>query len=271
MRRETYRLALPDSLGGHLCAANRYTDGSENSPDTFTLIFAHCSSAHKEQFEPTIEKLFDLKSSAFIIREAWALDCQSHGESSLLNEEKLRDGSAITLQDYGNLLHFFSQSQHVSGHRLIAVGHSASTSAWCLASTRFTGHLPFVAFVFIEPVMLPPPISPNDPRIRMGINNVKGVLSRKNRWDDMNDLEKWLGNRYPWKIWDRRVLEIYLKHGFKLINDEDGSQYVTSRITKKNEAKFYEHEEHFIAGAEVHKTCALVPVHCVFGERPEMV
>lgn len=50
----------------------------------------------KEHFEPTIEKLFDLKSSAFIIREAWALDCQSHGESALLNEEKLRDRSAIS-------------------------------------------------------------------------------------------------------------------------------------------------------------------------------
>lgn len=50
----------------------------------------------KEQFEPTIEKLFDLKPSVFIIREAWALDCQSHGESALLNEEKLRDRSAIS-------------------------------------------------------------------------------------------------------------------------------------------------------------------------------
>lgn len=58
--------------------------------------------------------------------------------------------------------------------------------------------------------MLAPPISPDDHRIKMGINNVKGVLSRKNRWDDMTELSTWMTKRYPWKIWDHNVLTIYL-------------------------------------------------------------
>lgn len=55
------------------------------------------------------------------------------------------------------------------------------------------------------------------------------------------------------------------------LTDENGTRYVTSRVVKRDEAKFYEHEEHVLAGAEVHKICARVPVHCVYGERPEMV
>lgn len=47
MRSETYFITLPDSLGGLICAANRYTDCSEDLPHGFTLIFAHCSSARK--------------------------------------------------------------------------------------------------------------------------------------------------------------------------------------------------------------------------------
>jgi hypothetical protein len=51
----------------------------------------------KEQWEPTLEKLFTLHSerSQFPqIREAWALDWQSHGESAVLNEESLKDDPA---------------------------------------------------------------------------------------------------------------------------------------------------------------------------------
>ncbi|KAI0922960.1 hypothetical protein AcV5_009817 [Taiwanofungus camphoratus] len=128
---------LPDSLGGLFCSANRYTQTDDVPENGLTLIFAHCASAHKEQWEITIKKLFELISESCNlpqcrIREAWALDCQSHGDSALLNHDKLRDANsrAISIEDYGDLLRFFTRSEYVAGHRLVAIGHSASTSAW---------------------------------------------------------------------------------------------------------------------------------------------
>lgn len=118
MRRDTYRVVLPAELDRLVCAANRYTTNDGSLPkDGLTFIFAHCSSAReysssleglstltcpiflidKEQWEVTIEKLFELTTSRSVIREAWALDCQSHGESGILNAEKLRDRDPISM------------------------------------------------------------------------------------------------------------------------------------------------------------------------------
>lgn len=49
----------------------------------------------KETWEPVIEELFKLdvggkiKFGSPLIREAWALDCQNHGEAGILNAEVL--------------------------------------------------------------------------------------------------------------------------------------------------------------------------------------
>lgn len=52
---------------------------------------------------------------------------------------------------------------------------------------------------------------------------------------------------------------------------DGSSSYVTSSIPVNHEAKLYEHHDHVAAGEIVHEICAQVPMHCVFGERPEMV
>lgn len=54
---------------------------------TESYIVLHCLT-DKEQWEPTLEKLFDLSrgSSTFRIREAWAFDWQNHGDSAIMNE-----------------------------------------------------------------------------------------------------------------------------------------------------------------------------------------
>lgn len=39
----------------------------------------------KETWEPTVEDLFQL-DSGMLVREAWGLDCQNHGEACTLNE-----------------------------------------------------------------------------------------------------------------------------------------------------------------------------------------
>lgn len=86
-----------------LITANRYVPSSTQVQDSysnnvglnaFTLIMAHCTGGHKEQWEPTISDLW----SQFIthkdvqLREIWSIDCANHGDAALLNEYTLRWG-----------------------------------------------------------------------------------------------------------------------------------------------------------------------------------
>jgi len=75
-------------------AAKRYQDPSSSKSDGYTLVFAHGTGFHKEQWEPTIKHLFNLSrnSSRFPVREAWSVDCPNHGDSATLNEELLLRG-----------------------------------------------------------------------------------------------------------------------------------------------------------------------------------
>ena len=60
--------------------------------DSLTLIVLHGTGFHKETWEPTLERVFDLAydGSTGNIREAWAIDCPNHGASAVLNESILR-------------------------------------------------------------------------------------------------------------------------------------------------------------------------------------
>lgn len=62
-------------------------------PEALTLIFLHATTSHKETWEPTLDKIFELasrKDSPVKIREAWCLDCPNHGTSGQLNEKLLQ-------------------------------------------------------------------------------------------------------------------------------------------------------------------------------------
>lgn len=64
-------------------------DADLNDPDALTLILLHSTSFHKETWEVTLAKIFDLamrSDGAVRIREAWAIDCPNHGASAQLNE-----------------------------------------------------------------------------------------------------------------------------------------------------------------------------------------
>ncbi|EJF56527.1 hypothetical protein DICSQDRAFT_113051 [Dichomitus squalens LYAD-421 SS1] len=271
---EPHQLLLPES---HLLvAANRYRHESRlNNRDGVTLVIAHCSSGHKEQWLPTLTMLFDLcfKSTAlqpgWRVREAWALDAPNHGDSALLNRAILCGHQPLSIQDYASMLGYFVRSEFVKGHSIVAVGHSASTSAWTLVCG---GNDPpsLRALILVEPVMLPPPIS--EESLKKGDTNTAGVLARREFWEDFATLRTWLLKRYPWKIWDPRVLELYLKYGF--VEDTDpktGKMGVTPKSRNAQEVGYYYANDHIVAGKLISKMCARYPVHAVFSERPELV
>src|SRR3984885_12710924 len=113
---ESFTFNTPPSLDGKpplKMAAKRYTN-SYQLKDGVTVLLAHgigtresyhkfstckCSSHQcadiqdKEHWEPMLYNLFEAqsnKSPSHRIREAWAFDWQSHGDSALLNSNALK-------------------------------------------------------------------------------------------------------------------------------------------------------------------------------------
>ncbi|KAJ7201670.1 Alpha/beta hydrolase fold-1 [Mycena pura] len=260
---EGFVFKLPNGLQ---FAANRYTSANNHSnAEACSFLFAHCTSAHKEQWEITIEKLFNLAKSD--IYEAWAVDCQSHGASALLNADLLTSHGPIGIEEYAFLLHWFIENGPIRGDRCVAVGHSSSTSAWVLACT-LSQSVHLKALVLIEPVMISFP--DHQDLIDLGKARVKFVAERQDKWKDIDELSSWMKRRHPWKTWDPRILDIHLRHGFQTMTF-DGREMLTLKCSTIQESKLYTHEPHVLAGQELHKVCSQIPVHILFAESAEFV
>lgn len=82
--------------------------------------------ADKEHWEPVIKDLFeeDHATGSAVIKEAWAIDCQDHGESAVLNENELENGKRLISERSNNfvailvLTRLFNQHAMNMGMRL---------------------------------------------------------------------------------------------------------------------------------------------------------
>ncbi|KAJ7490534.1 hypothetical protein FB451DRAFT_1513195 [Mycena latifolia] len=102
---------------------------SPGSPGV-ALLFAHGTGFHKEIWEPTIEALFAADREQ-LVREAWAVDCQNHGESAIANEKTLFDH----LQLIGMVLLSASQNtiftvEQISGNMPVHLLHSSALATF---------------------------------------------------------------------------------------------------------------------------------------------
>lgn len=90
-------VTYPPRLGYSLhITAKRYWipafEHNSDDPNALTLVLLHSTGFHKEVWEPTLERIFELASrpsNLVKIREAWAIDCPNHGESARLNAKAL--------------------------------------------------------------------------------------------------------------------------------------------------------------------------------------
>ncbi|KAG5644840.1 hypothetical protein DXG03_007567 [Asterophora parasitica] len=61
-----------------------------HDPSSLTLVFAHGTGFHKEQWEPTIDDLYELlgRNDGMVkVREMWTIDAPNHGDAAILNEK----------------------------------------------------------------------------------------------------------------------------------------------------------------------------------------
>ncbi|EED82446.1 predicted protein, partial [Postia placenta Mad-698-R] len=159
----------------------------------------------KELWEPTLETLFSLRNGRdppTNVREAWALDWQSHGDSAVLNTSALkarREG--LTIADWAHAIVAFLRSPHIAGQRLVAIGHSAGATALMYTTKLLPPeHLPYAGIILVEAPLIDRDVfEKNRKRQQMTIKAVqKAATSRRDVWSSKEQALEWLRSRRPW-------------------------------------------------------------------------
>ncbi|KAH7883381.1 Alpha/beta hydrolase family-domain-containing protein [Phlebopus sp. FC_14] len=253
--------------------ANRYTV-SPSRENGVTILLAHASGTHKEHWEPTLEKLFHLQecgASHGRIREAWAFDWMTHGDSAVLNAESLRNSmQGNSIGDWGEAIAAFVKTR-LASHRIIVVGHSAGCSAMMYSTKCFSGsqRVPYEAIILVEPAMIDRKVFQDNIKDRERQTSIltKATAAQRNQWDTRVTAYEWLSKRFPWNRWDERVRRILVNHGLRPLVANDPNGPVTTKCEKRFESSNYtDFEPTFQATEQIEKICKDVPIHMIFGE-----
>ncbi|KAF8998383.1 Alpha/beta hydrolase fold-1 [Cyathus striatus] len=265
-----------DTLPCLKIAAKRYTTATSTlSMKGLTVIFAHCIGSHKEQWEPTLQGLFAAqhsKSESLRIREAWCFDWQNHGDSAVQNMEPLRNRPhGVSVFEWSSAIIEFIRSPHMTGHRIVLVGHSAGAAAVTLTTKGFPiSGLPLTGLVLVEPTMVTRELwnAHLDDRMASMDLSVAATSMRRDKWRTREDAHNYFSRRNPWKAWDPRVVRLYTQYG--LIEQPDGQ--VGLKCDRKQEAVSYpDTEPHFKATVQLGRVCHTLPVHIIWAERSNIV
>ncbi|KAJ7784935.1 alpha/beta-hydrolase [Mycena maculata] len=249
--------------------AKRYsTRKSSANVDGITLLFGHGVGAHKEVWEPIIDDIFRLDTHK-CVREAWAVDRQDHGDAALLNSEELARNrpDGVYSYEWSEAIAAFACSPRLQGHRIVTISHSAGAISM-VGSTKFIDveNSPYVAMILVEPSMVAAEL---DPYTEGGIGPLTSAIRvRRDTWASREAAHKWMGSRFPWNIWDPRVLRAHIDHGFK--DTPDGN--VTLKCNKFHEANaFMDKVAHFDSVDQVGRVCRMLPFHVVWGDRDDII
>ncbi|KAF7350206.1 AB hydrolase-1 domain-containing protein [Mycena venus] len=256
-----------------MSATQYYTPHSVRNSQGLVLLFSHCIGAHKEQWEPTIHRIFELRSSA--VREAWAFDRQTHGESAILNRELLETSPSrvygVSAFEWSEAIAAFVDSPRMQGKRIVPIGHSAGGAAMVLTTRdKPLSAIPYVSLILIEPTVVPRGLyylHVDDLASTMQFV-VMATASRRERWRSREDAHAWLSRRVPWDSWDPRVLRKFTEYG--LADTPDGG--VMIKGDRKQEALSYaDVEPQFAAAQELGRISRTVPVHFIWGSGSPVV
>ncbi|KAF7316198.1 CN hydrolase domain-containing protein [Mycena indigotica] len=251
-----------------------WTDESLANDDGLSLLFAHCIGSHKEQWEPIIESCFVNQRSKprhQRIREAWAFDWQSHGDSAVLNCDLIMNTRqmGVSAFEYAAAIKAFVRSARMQGKRMVAIGHSAGAAAMLLAASdlpRAGTAYPYQSIVLVEPSLASPKmffkhISPLHPPL------VAATQMRRAKWASREEAASWFAQRRPWKAWDKRVVRTFVEHG---LVESRGSVHL--KCDPRQEAlAFPDIEPHFAAVDEMGRVSRAVPIHLVWARRSEIL
>ena len=107
-----FRIVAKRHWIGELCPdTDDHDTFSKTREDVLTLVFMQGIGAHKEHWEPTIQRLFENQQAAtqgtVRFHDMWSLDMANQGDSAILNEETLLWGYDICK------IHFFHSHEYL--------------------------------------------------------------------------------------------------------------------------------------------------------------
>ncbi|KAF5322966.1 hypothetical protein D9611_009328 [Ephemerocybe angulata] len=223
--------------------ATRYSDTANphlHNPDALTLIFAHGTGFHKEQWEPTIAELAQRVGGGVKVkvREYWSVEAPNHGDSAALNEDVLKLGYTPVFgwEEYARSLHLFL-SGHGTGiptdfsqHKLVGIGHSMGAVSLVLTAGYFP-QLKFHSLICVELMCSSEAFGTTAKSFL-----INGAEKRRDTWSSREEAYSVMKTRGTWRQWDDRVLRNYIEYGLKPTGD--GST-VTLKCARTQEAACY--------------------------------
>lgn len=242
-----------------------------NDSRALTLIFAHGTGFHKEQFEPTIEHLFELLEAGNVrVRDVWTIDAPNHGDAAILNEKVLLEDfePLFRWEEYArslyNLLTGFGSGIDVdfSQRRLIGIGHSMGGNCLLLAQT-YGPNLKFESMILVELMSVERRFMEKPSGMLL-----KGAVSRRDVWSSKEEAYQWMKSRPAWKVWDDQVLRRFVNDGLRplpTLTYPDG-EGVTLKCTKNQEAACYrDNEGPFKPYRLLQYFVKRLPIHMMYG------
>ncbi|KAJ7624820.1 Alpha/beta hydrolase fold-1 [Roridomyces roridus] len=255
---------------GHILkmSAKRYRRHSADGTG-LTLLFAHCVGAHKEQWEPTIARIFE-RCAPSTVSEAWAVDWQNHGDSAVLNRELLSTSPSrvygVSAIEWGEAVAAFIRSPHLRGKRIVPIGHSAGAGTLVLTMKDLpVCQLVYPALILVEPTIIFKEDFYREIEERASTMDfvVTATLNRRERWKSREEAYSWMAKRVPWDVWDPRVLHMPTEHNLE--STPDGG--VITKADRRQEALCYvDTLPHFAAAEELRRISSHVPVHFIWGK-----
>ncbi|KAG6826676.1 hypothetical protein H0H87_006724, partial [Tephrocybe sp. NHM501043] len=240
----------------------------------------------KEIWEPMIEDLLGLddtlkvtKPGGLRIREAWALDCQNHGEAAIVNADILaKDPSVLDIYDYADAFASLYKSGLLGTlnpefDKVILAGHSAGSVGVTLATSYFNppSEIPFASLILIDTPIFAPTMQEQETEMYKLVRAM--TPERKDRWASREAAIKWMQARPPWTSWDPRVFHVYTKYGLQSLPtpyypDKEGVTLTTHR-TGENIA--FTGEKFALSGLyRLNVICSVMPVHLIYGAENDM-
>jgi len=227
----------------------------------------------------------------FKIRDAWSIESPNHGDSAILNENKLLSGSydlVFNNEDYARLVHAMlaglgklvlqesgnerEVNTDFSKRTLIAVGHSAGCTALILSQT-FHPPIHFDSLLMIEPMLLR---QIHVSKSYVTANIVGMAARRQDVWSSRENAWDMFKSRRTWQAWDERILRLYVDHGLREIpsTDPEGRKGVTLKCSKVQEAASYNDKMSQTRAYDFLATICASPttqVHIIWGSDDEYI
>lgn len=256
--------------------------------EALTLIMLHSTSFHKETWEPTIQHIFKslLVPSSRIeprtaskltkVKCAWAIECPNHGQSAVLNDAALRNPQYFRkfgCEKYAEAVHRFmtfgpvlSPPFEFKAQRLVGIGHSLGGVAIVILQD-LQPSFSFFSVILVEPLLSPQGLEPLRP---LQVRLVQGAYERRDVWPSREDAAEYLEANKHIALWDRRVLELYVRYGLR---SHPGAQHEVAPYTgvclacsREEEVTMYRDSTGSNRGLELlNETCRYLPVSVIFG------